>query len=265
MSHPPKVPRATGSEENFTREQVQAFLDEQEQRINAAWQPKLTRAQQDAAQARRESAETAEQFGTLDSRIDELEHRGPVGGNGEITTPADVMSQIDWDSISTGNDLKNAVQKAFAALSSQQAQSPAPAPAVPDGLTGRVDSMEAEIWDGRLESLEQNLRSTYRGITDEQVRQVIETAHDTGVGDLSYVAHQVLGAPDRFMPENTSHITADQDAVRERREHAVLSGRATAVTSQEQEPTVKLRSGIQGHADARTAAINWARGRHGSR
>lgn len=240
---------APQADRSYSAEELEARLAEERK----LFQRRLVKEQQ----ARREAEQLA-----LDNRrhLQEMDQRfrgfqaqlESVAGNRGSQAPDD-DSEVDWDSIETGKDIRRAIRAEFKALERERPQSG----------PGRTDEVAEELWAMRLEKLENGLKSRYQGISEEQIRQVLNTAYDSGVGDLEYVAHKLLGAPEKFIPGSGADDDLDdlQDDARERHRANVLAGRAALAAANSGPKTVTLRRHQQGHADAERAALEWATSR----
>lgn len=230
-----------GSEgRTFTADQVQAILDGRERELNREWQGRLTQVQQAKADTQRE-------IGSLRATIESLEKRiGQSPGRGEARSPNGLPP--DWSEIQTAEQLYHAAVRDAAARAQSEGTDVKAAvrEALEElGLPERLEAAEDSSLEGELDGI----RRAYGGrLDDGHIRQVLQTAQDTGNGDLEYVAFRLFGPPPSSQPRPD-----DQDG-RDRRTQAVLSGRARHQQAVQTPKTVKVRRGMQGYADVEKIA-----------
>jgi len=253
MNGSSNVPQAAAQQapQSYTAEEVEArLLDERK-----AYQRRLVKEQQARREAEQAVLENRRQLQDMDARFRSFQQKvESVAGNRGSQAPDDDDSEVDMDSITTGKDLRRAIRAEAKALLKEQNV----------GAPGGDDEVAQEVWALRLERMESGLKAKYQGISEEQIRQVLNTAYDSGIGDLEYAAHKVLGPADKFIAQGPQDDDLDdlQDDARSRSRASVLAGRASLQAAQSSGPkTVQLRRHMPGHADAEKAANEWAAGR----
>lgn len=226
--------------QSYTPEEVEALLDEHDR----DWQGKLTRTQQAAADTRRERERVE---GELRAELDGLkEGLKEVRAQSTQRDPDIDTVPEDWKDIESGPDLYRKISRLVEKKASRQPDNGPELNEVHEALA-RIEDMELARDTDRL-------RSTYKGMTEEQLRQVYETARRNGVGDLDWIAHRLFGPPEKFLGGEAN--TPSEDEVRKRNRSAVLSGRAKAQSSGP--PVVKVRRGLNAYADVQKVGEKWA-------
>jgi hypothetical protein len=232
-----------GAEEAERRYQAQ-LEDERRQ-----WQRRLTKEQQARRSAEEQAVATRRLVEEQDRRMErfqaQLDSVTGSRGNGESSVQS---TDEAWESAQSGSEMRR-LARAEAREEFQRLQG---------SRSTERDEVADELWTLRLERMEDDLKKNYRGITEGDLRRVLNTAYDSGVGDLDYVAHKVLGPAEKYVPESEEDIDDLHDGIRERRRANVLAGRAALQSTQGQPQTVQLRRGHAGYADAEKASLEWA-------
>lgn len=239
---------AQGQEtETFSREDVEALIAERDR----SWKQRITPLQQERAELRR----AVDRVARLEGRLEELgqlaSHRGdPGSSNGHEET-------VDWDSIDSGEKLKRAFDAEFNRRMRAQ-----PRQAREDQPSPTEERMEIML----LEQDIHRLKSRYTGLTDDEVRRILELSERTSNGDLNYLAYQLYGSPGEWKQGRVSHDDADdvpdENPTRRLTKQQILAGRQRAqAQGQQQAPKVKLRRGQGGYRDATKVAEEWLRSR----
>lgn len=242
------VPQASAQQagQSYTAEEVEARLLEERK----AFQRRLVKEQQARREAEQAVLDNRRQLQDMDARFRGFQQQlESVAGNRGSQAPDD-DSEVDWDNISTGKDIRRAIRAEAKSLLREQG----------NVAPGTDDEVAQEVWALRLERMESGLRAKYQGINEEQIRQVLNTAYDSGIGDLEYAAHKILGPADKFIASGPQDDDLDdlQDDARSRARANTLAGRSALQAAQSGPKTVQLRRHQPGHADAEKAAREWA-------
>lgn len=237
-----ETPEAGAAGKTFTEAELASAIAERDR----AWQARLTRGQQDAADLRRHLAETESRF---EERLQGFERRFT-----ERPEPKREREVIDWNGIDSGDKLRDAAARLVdEAVEARLAKSRSG-----EELQAIANEVEALKLDRELTGL----RGTYRGLTNDDERRVIEYATKHGDCDLEFAAWKALGTPEAFAAKtNGDGDAVDEDKLRSRTQAAILSGRARAQAQDASPKIVKVRRGAAGYEDAERAAVDWAKNR----
>lgn len=229
-----------GAPRQYTQEEVEGLLEGQRRDL----QGNLTRAQQEAAEWRRRhedsTGETRERIAALEARISQSGKRG---------APDSDEDDADWDGITSGADLKRAVRE----LARREAKRAGDSSGGDDPRLKAALAAAERVEEIELERDFERLRAKYPGLSTEEERQIIDLAKRTGVGNLEYLAYELMGPSQRG--------GAASNGSERRASHAVLPGRAKA--NGNPEPLkVKVPRGQKGWRTIEKIALDYAE-KHG--
>jgi hypothetical protein len=228
---------AQGQEEEvFTREQVGELMAEHDRR----WQARLTPLHQERAELRRANAR-------YEGRLDALEKTIQSRGNAASPNGRDEDDGVDWKALAgdAADELRRAIDKRFE-WHGRRSTRPEPAAERGDGLSPTEERMEAYL----LNQEEEKVRSVYRGMTEDEMRQILELGISTGNGDLKYLAFELYGSPEEW---KRGRGGADEGGSRTgggRTPQSVLAGRARAQGAARSQEIVEIPGGMAGYRAA---------------
>jgi len=229
-------------DEVYTREQVEELMQERDRR----WQSRLTPIHQERAELRRQN-------NMLEGRLEAVERTIQHRGNAAAENGQD-DDGVDWKGLAgeAADDLRKAIDKRFDVLARRNTRTQ-PAAERGEGLSPTEERMEAYL----LAQEEEKVRGRYRGMTEDEMRQVIELGVSTGNGDLNYLAFQLFGSPDEW---NRGRSSADPDVAPQRRTpQPVLAGRARAQAAARSQKIVEIPGGAAGYRAADKIAEDFLR------
>lgn len=232
--------------QSFSREEIEAILAEQRRE----WQGRFTQATQELSRERRAKDELSNRLAAAESRLTQTP--APTTTEDEDES----AFEEEWDSIDSGRKLLRAQKKLIRREIQRYAG---------DRSGSDADLAEEALRRAEEVSLDRDierLRQTYRGMTDDQVNQVIELGVNTGQTDLSYLAFKTFGAAETFVPGGDEGPDPEiEKAIRARTKQRVLVGGAKTTAANAAPKTVKIRRGIDGYTDAEAAALSFFKSR----